>query len=120
MEINTKSMIGYTTYMQGRMPSMDMMFSVTDRGLLSMSKHVNEGDVVKIIFIDDDYVEFEYATPRWSIKKIVDRGATFNGAMIEFLTHGREHFLQVREDINKCPSMMNQYRFVNKPSNTDE
>ena len=46
MEINVKSMIGYTTYMQNRMPSMDMTFSVTEDGHLQMAKFVQEGDVM--------------------------------------------------------------------------
>lgn len=112
MEINVKSMIGYTTYMQNRMPSMDMTFSVTEDGHLQMAKFVQEGDVMRVVFLDEDHAEFEYATPTWSVKKTVDRGATFNGAMIEFMTHGRDHFLQIHEDMEKCPNMMRQYEYI--------
>ena len=104
MKIDTKSMQGFVTYMQGRAVGGNARFHVEEKtGSVVMDISEDNGLSISIAFIDDEKVIFIYETEDAYLTKEVNSVGGFISAMIEFTQKPASHFTEIIEHIDENP-----------------
>ena len=109
MKIDTKSMQGFVTYMQGRAVGGNAKFHVEEKtGSVVMDLCEDNGLSISIAFIDDEKVIFMYETEdAYPTKEVNSVG--FISAMIEFTQKPASHFTEIIEHIDENPITYKPY-----------
>ena len=109
--ISTDSMRGFLIYMKDRLPYSDMIFRVSETGTLVMYRK-NEYGYATVEFMDEDRVKFTFKPLdlSYTVERVIDRYATFNGCMIEFITKPEEHFREIYDGYKKAPIFYKEYK----------
>ena len=122
-KINIDSMQSYSIYMENRMPSSDMGAYVSDDGALVLCAKRSDFITVTIEFINDSLVKFTALVKipekplMMLVTKNVTRKSIFNGAVIEFLSQGINHFEALGKCHNKSPLTYKDYDVIYKDLN---
>ena len=96
MQINTASMIGYTTYMQDRAPSPETKFWTDDYdGDIYMLVNRSDGQSFMVEFVDETKAKFIFETKEYDIYRLVSKPGEFTSAMIEFSSVNKDHFDEI-------------------------
>ena len=104
MTIDTKSMQGFVTYMQGRAVGNSAKFHVEEKGgCLVMDLVEDNGITISISFLDEERVLFIYENEGAYLAKTVDTMGGFITAMIEFTQKNDGHFRDIIEHIDENP-----------------
>ena len=104
MTIDTKSMQGFVTYMQGRAVGNSTKFHVEEKGgCLVMDLVEDNGITISISFLDEERVLFIYENEGAYLAKTVDTMGGFITAMIEFTQKNDGHFRDIIEHIDENP-----------------
>ena len=104
MTIDTKSMQGFVTYMQGRAVGNSTKFHVEEKGgCLVMDLVEDNGITISISFLDEERVLFIYENEDAYLAKTVDTMGGFITAMIEFTQKNDGHFRDIIEHIDENP-----------------
>lgn len=110
MKIDTKSMQGFVTYMQGRAIGGNAKFHVEEKtGSVVMDLCEDNGLSISIAFIDEEKVIFMYETEDAYLTKEVNSIGGFISAMIEFTQKPASHFTEIIEHIDENPITYKPY-----------
>lgn len=110
MKIDTKSMQGFVTYMQGRAVGGNARFYVEEKtGSVVMDLCEDNGLSISIAFIDEEKVIFMYETEDAYLTKEVNSVGGFISAMIEFTQKPASHFMEIIEHIDENPITYKPY-----------
>ena len=119
MTIDTKSMQGFVTYMQGRAVGNSTKFHVEEKGgCLVMDLIEDNGITISISFLDEERVLFIYENETAYLAKTVDTMGGFISAMIEFTQKNDEHFRDIIEHIDDNPITYKPYTVYYKTVET--
>ena len=110
MKIDTKSMQGFVTYMQGRAVGGNTRFHVEEKtSSVVMDLCEDNGLSISIAFIDEEKVIFMYETEDAYLTKEVNSVGGFISAMIEFTQKPASHFMEIIEHIDENPITYKPY-----------
>lgn len=110
MKIDTKSMQGFVTYMQGRAVGSNARFHVEEKtGSVVMDLCEDNGLSISIAFIDEEKVIFMYETEDAYLTKEINSIGGFISAMIEFTQKPASHFTEIIEHIDENPITYKPY-----------
>lgn len=107
--VSTKSMLSFIEYMKDRNPGPGAKFFIDNKDCLVMEMANDSCNVNTYIVFGEDSISFQITVGDYFIEKTVNRHATFNGAIIEFMTKGADHFMDIVEQKQQYPKVYADY-----------